>query len=65
MIVDRKWIERNLGFNPAATAVPPLAFSFAPASRPAAKVEDLQREIIDVDSEAPEGREFLAFTTAT
>ena len=29
------------------------------------RVEDLQREIIDFDSEGPEGREFLAFTTAT
>ena len=31
----------------------------------AAPPEDLQREIIDFDSEAPAGREFLAFTTAT
>ena len=37
---------------------------FARAER-TSSVEDLQREIIDFDSEAPEGKEFLAFTTAT
>ena len=65
MIVDRKWVERNLGFDPIARLAPPSTFSFKPASRPAASSEDLQREIIDFDSESPAGREFLAFTTAT
>jgi hypothetical protein len=65
MIVDRKWVERNLGFDPITTPPPPQTFSFAPAAAKSAGGEDFQREIIDFDSEAPEGREFLAFTTAT
>jgi hypothetical protein len=64
MIIDRKWVQRNLGFDPSTTQAPPSTFSFAPAAR-SSSPEDLQREIIDFDSEAPEGREFLAFTTAT
>ena len=32
---------------------------------PRPELDDLQREIIDFDSEAPEGQAFLAFTTAT
>jgi hypothetical protein len=65
MIVDRAWVERNLGFDPIATPAPAQTFAFSPAAKPAANVEDFQREIIDFDSEAPAGREFLAFTTAT
>lgn len=65
MIVDRKWAKRNLGFDPIETRPPDSTFAFARAARPTPKVEDLQREIIDFDSEAPVGREFLAFTTAT
>src|SRR5436309_2885183 len=65
MIVDRKWIERNLGFDPIARPAPPETFSFAGAASKSAAVEDFQREIIDFDSEAPEGKEFLAFTAAT
>ncbi len=42
----------------------PAPFPFCSAAHPRSP-EDLQREIIDFDSEAPEGREFLAFTTAT
>jgi len=64
-MITRRWVERNLGFDPISTPPPPSTFSFAKASKPAAKVEDLQREIIDFDSEAPEGREFLAFSTST
>lgn len=64
MIVDAKWVERNLGFDPRTTPVPASAFASARAAR-SMDVEDLQREIIDFDSEAPHGREFLAFTTAT
>ena len=37
----------------------------SPAAAKTGAAEDLQREIIDFDSEAPEGREFLAFSTAT
>jgi len=65
MIVDRKWVERNLGFDPITRPAPPQTFSFAKAAAKSAAGEDFQREIIDFDSEAPEGREFLAFTTAT
>ncbi|MEI9973202.1 MAG: hypothetical protein WDO73_14835 [Ignavibacteriota bacterium] len=65
MIVDRKWMVRNLGFDPSKTPVPVKTFAFAPAAKRAPKDEDLQREIIDFDSEGTEGKEFLAFTTAT
>jgi nucleoside phosphorylase len=64
MMIDRAWVKRNLGFDPIATPAPASTFSFARAER-TSNVEDLQREIIDFDSEAPEGKEFLAFTTAT
>jgi nucleoside phosphorylase len=64
MIVDQAWAERNLGFSPITSPAPAATFAFAPAVR-SSNVEDLQREIIDFDSEAPAGREFLAFTTAT
>lgn len=65
MIADRAWIERNLGFNPALTSVPDSTFAFKKAIKPAATSEDFQREIIDFDSEGPEGAAFMAFTTAT
>ena len=58
MIVDRAWAKRNLGFDPAST------FACARAAHSSSS-EDLQREIIDFDSEAPHGKEFLAFTTST
>src|SRR5262249_7544877 len=64
MIIDRRWAERNLGFDPIARPPPESTFSFRAAAR-SSNPEDLQREIIDFDSEAPEGREFLAFTTTT
>jgi len=65
MIVDAKWVERNLGFDPIARHPPPKTFAVAEASTKSARIEDIQREIIDFDSEAPSGKEFLAFTTAT
>ena len=40
-------------------------FSFTAAARRGSTPDDLQREIIDFDSESPAGREFFAFTTAT
>jgi hypothetical protein len=64
MRVDSKWVLRNLGFDPKTTPAPASTFSFAPAAK-SASVEDIQREIIDFDSEGPQGREFLAFSTAT
>jgi purine-nucleoside phosphorylase len=65
MIIDRRWVERNLGFDPIATPAPAATFAFAPAAKPSSTLDDIQREIIDFDSEAPAGKEFLAFTTAT
>jgi nucleoside phosphorylase len=65
MIVDRAWAERNIGFDPAKTAAPPGAYSYKPAVAPESDPDDLRREIIDFDSEGPEGAAFLAFTKAT
>jgi hypothetical protein len=64
MTVNRKWMLRNLGYDPSTTSVPATSFAFAPAAQPRSD-QDIQREIIDFDSEAPAGREFLAFSTAT
>jgi hypothetical protein len=65
MIANRAWVARNLGFNPALTPVPDATFAFKKAVQPGATSEDFQREIIDFDSEAPEGMAFMQFTTAT
>src|SRR5262245_28079704 len=66
MKVDRKWVERNLGFDPIAAPPPPTTFAVKRAAAPRkAKAEDFQREIIDFDSESPEGLQLLAFSTAT
>jgi len=65
MIIDRRWAERNLGFDPISTPAPAATYAFAPAAKPSRSAEDLRREIIDFDSEAPAGREFLAFSTST
>jgi hypothetical protein len=65
MIADREWVRRNLGFDPIATPAPVSTFAFVKAAKKTAEPEDFQREIIDFDSEAPAGREFLAFSTAT
>ena len=64
MQADSQWVARNLRFDPIKSPAPASTFAFAPAAR-IASPEDLQRELIDFDSEAPQGREFLAFTTAT
>jgi hypothetical protein len=74
MIAGRKWVERNLGFDPIETPPPPETFavkSVALSAQAKAKAvtapphEDFQREIIDFDSESPQGLQFLAFSTAT
>jgi Phosphorylase superfamily len=65
MRVDRLWVQRNLGFDPISQPPSEKAFATARAARPETEPDDLQREIIDFDSEGPEGREFLAFSTAT
>ena len=54
MAADRKWVERNLGFDPVTKPPPDTTFAYAPAGM-AATTEDLQREIIDFDSESPAG----------
>ncbi len=64
MNVGRKWVERNLGFDPVKAPPPSSTFTFAKAAASAAP-DDLQREIIDFDSESPSGLRFLAFSTAT
>jgi nucleoside phosphorylase len=65
MRADRNWVRRNLGFDPIAEPAPESTFSFPRAAHARPAPEDLQREIIDFDSEAPQGREFFAFSTAT
>jgi len=64
MIADRKWIKRNLGFDPIDTPPPAASFATRKAALAGAVVEDFQREIIDFDSEGPEGAAFFAFSTA-
>ncbi len=64
MNVDRKWVERNLGFDPITKPPPPATFATARAAK-ATQPEDFQREIIDFDSESPAGLQFMAFSTAT
>ena len=64
MRADRKWVERNLGFDPIGTPPPPATFARTEAVAPKTP-EDFQREIIDFDSEGTEGQAFLAFSTAT
>jgi hypothetical protein len=65
VIVDRNWVERNLGFDPISTPAPSSTFAVKTAATPNSTPEDLQREIIDFDSEGPEGMAFMQFTSAT
>jgi Phosphorylase superfamily len=65
MIASRAWVEQNLGFNPISTPAPVSTFAFTKAAKPTASPEDIEREIIDFDSEGPEGMAFLAFSAAT
>jgi hypothetical protein len=65
MIIDRSWVERNLGFDPIARPAPAASFAFPKAASPRSTPDDLQREVIDFDSESSTGKEFLAFSTAT
>src|SRR6185295_2024995 len=51
-------------FDPIAKPPPAATFAFAPAAH-SSEPDDLQREIIDFDSESPAGLQFLSFTTAT
>lgn len=63
MIVDRAWVERNIGFDPVKTAAPAATYAYKPAAKSNPSLDDLQRDIIDFDFEGPEGAAFLAFTT--
>ena len=65
MIVDRAWTKRNLGFDPIATPAPETTFAIRAAAVKSPDLANLQREIIDFDSEGTEGKEFFAFTNAT
>jgi hypothetical protein len=65
VIVDRAWIERNVGVDPTSIPVPASAFAHRAAASRDASLDDIQREIIDFDSEGSEGLAFLAFTKAT
>jgi hypothetical protein len=66
MTVDRAWMIRNLGFDPVKEPAPVDTFKIAAAApQRGGGTEDLQREIIDFDSEAPEGQAFFAFSKAT
>jgi nucleoside phosphorylase len=65
VIVDRAWIERNIGVDPTSVAIPQSAFAFRAAAAPGASLDDIQRDIIDFDSEGPEGASFLVFTKST
>src|SRR5271169_1511931 len=65
MVVDRAWVARNLGFDPITTPAPAPTFEVAAAAAKSPSGEDLQREIIDFDSESPAGMAFFAFSTAT
>lgn len=65
MTVDRAWVERNLGFDPIAVPAPSTTFAFKAAAAKSPNMEDLQREIIDFDSDSPAGKEFLTFSSAT
>ena len=50
MIVDRAWMERNIGVDPTSTPIPTSTFAVRAAASPSASLNDLQREIIDFDS---------------
>lgn len=65
MLVDRKWVQQYVGFDPIARPAPASTVAFAPAAKPSGSLDDIRREIIDFDSEGVEGSAFLAFTTAT
>ena len=64
-VASRNWVKRNLGFDPIGTPPPSASFATTAASATHAEPEDLQREIIDFDSEGAEGAAFFAFSTAT
>jgi hypothetical protein len=64
MIVDRAWAERNIGFDPTKVSAPVSTYAHKRVAS-SDDADDLRREIIDFDSEGPEGAAFLAFTKST
>jgi purine-nucleoside phosphorylase len=64
MIVDSAWAQRNIGFDPAKVSTPVSAYAHERIAS-SDDADDLRREIIDFDSEGPEGAAFLAFTKST
>ena len=65
MAVGRKWVARNLGFDPISEPPPATTFAFKRAAAKVSKPEDFQREIIDFDSESSAGLQFMSYSTAT
>jgi hypothetical protein len=65
MTVDREWIKRNIGLDPIEQTPPANTFAVTAAAKKNPKPEDLQREIIDFDSDSPAGLQFFALTKAT
>jgi nucleoside phosphorylase len=65
MTVDRAWVERNIGFDPIKSPPPAETFKTEAASKRQSTPEDFEREIIDFDSDGPEGKAFTAFSMAT
>lgn len=65
MIVGRAWAKRNIGFDPIEKPASEATFAFKPAAKTAAPPEDLQRDVIDFDSEAAEGKNFIAISKTT
>jgi nucleoside phosphorylase len=55
--VDDAWLTRNLGIAPPGPESPPSTGTRSPTP---ADEQDLMRELIDFDSDGPEGRAFLA-----
>jgi len=65
MIVDRNWVKRDIGFDPIEQPAPKNTFAVTAAAVKSPQPEDLQREVIDFDSESPAGLSFFALTKAT
>jgi Phosphorylase superfamily len=66
MIATRDWVHRVLGFDPTEVLAPTGGARPGRAAAPSsASLEDIQREIIDFDSDGPDGRDFLLFSKAT
>ena len=64
MLADRKWVERNLGIDPIEEPTPLSTFYYVNGAG-SKQPEDIQREIIDFDSESTEGMQFFARSKAT